>query len=261
VIADFRQSKLTADEPQNAASTRCGKNSFVVAIMSGKVCYDFKLWDGDEVLFDVATEPHELTGDETYPDWARLGFEQCACCPLKEKDCAYCPAAKEINEVMRAFADRDSTETVQVTVKTAERSYYEECDLQVGINSLLGLIMATSGCPVLKPLGAMASFHIPFCTTRETLHRTVGSYLIKQYFRQREGEKPDWEMKELKALYDLLEGLNRDFSRRIQKSSVSDAVSNAVTMFFATSVVVASSLDQQLARHRNYLTNTPEKKV
>jgi hypothetical protein len=227
---------------------------------SGKVRYTFTLGDAREVSFGVATEPQELVQDADYPEWARLGFEQCACCPLKEKDCAYCPAAKEINEVMEAFADHDSTETVQVAVKTEERNYFEECDLQVALNSLLGLMMATSGCPVLKPLGSMASFHIPFCTTRETLHRTVGSYLIKQYFKQLEGGEPDWEMKELKALYDVLEGLNRDFSKRIQKSSCSDAVSNAVVMFFATSVVVASSLDQQLARHQNYLTNTPKEK-
>jgi len=231
----------------------------MITIMSDNVRYTFKLGKAREAVFNVATEPHELGHDEKYPEWARLGFEQCACCPLKEKECAYCPAAKQINEVMEAFADHDSTESVEVTVKTAERNYYEDCDLQVGINSLLGLMMATSGCPVLKPLGAMASFHIPFCTTRETLHRTVGSYLIKQYFKQLEGGEPDWEMKELKELYDLLEGLNQDFSRRIQRSSCSDAVSNAVVMFFATSVVVSSSLDQQLTRHQSYLTNTPER--
>lgn len=46
---------------------------------------------------------------------------------------------------------------------------------------LMGLMMATSGCPVLQEIGAMASFHIPFCSTRETLDRTVGSYLTKQF--------------------------------------------------------------------------------
>jgi hypothetical protein len=56
----------------------------------------------------------------------------------------------------------------------------------------------------------------------------------------------------------VLEGLNQDFSKRIQDSSSSDAASNAVIMFFATSVVVASSLDQQLKRHQGYLTNEDE---
>lgn len=157
--------------------------------------------------------------------------------------------------LLDAFSDNKSAERVEVTVETPARNYSHACDLQVGINSLMGLMMATSGCPVLKELGAMASFHIPFCSTRETLHRTVGSYLTKQYFVQLEGGEPDWELKHLKELYDVLEVLNQDFSRRIQDSSSSDAVSNAVIMFFATSVVVASSLDEQLQRHQGFLTN------
>lgn len=219
------------------------------------VDYHFKLANR-EVRFEVETQPRELNDAGTHPKWARLGFNQCSCCPLKESDCEYCPVAIRINEVMEAFADNQSIERVEVTVHTTERSYFEACDLQVGINSLLGLLMATSGCPVLKELGSMASFHIPFCSTRETLQRTVGSYLIKQYFKQLDGGVPDWELVHLKELYDTLEGLNQDFSRRVQASASSDAVSNAVIMFFATSVVVASSLEQQLKKHQSYLTNS-----
>ncbi len=223
---------------------------------SAHVVYRFELKDR-EIEFKVATRPGQIDTQEKHPDWARLGYKQCDCCPLKEADCAYCPAATRINEVIEAFADSPSIERVKVTVTTAERSYFEDCDLQVGINSLMGLMMATSGCPVLKELGAMASFHIPFCTTRETLHRTVGSYFIKQYFKQLKGEEPDWELTHLKELYGVLEGLNQDFSKRIETSITSDAMSNAVIMFFATSVVVADSLDKQLARHQGYLTNAP----
>ncbi len=220
----------------------------------GAVRYIFQFQDR-EVVFDVETEAHGLESAAEFPAWARLEHRQCACCPLKTSDCKYCPVATRMHGLLEAFSDDKSTERVQVTVETSERNYSNECDLQVGINSLMGLMMATSGCPVLNELGAMASFHIPFCSTRETLHRTVGSYLTKQYFAQLQGGEPDWELKQLKELYDVLEGLNQDFSKRIQDSSSSDAVSNAVIMFFATSVVVASSLDQQLQRHQGFLTN------
>ena len=223
------------------------------------VAYRFEL-DDREVEFDVATRPGEIGIEGDHPEWAKLVYQQCSCCPLKEEDCTYCPAATRMNEVMEAFSDSKSTERVKVAVITAERSYSEECDLQTGINSLIGLMMATSGCPVLKELGAMARFHIPFCTTRETLQRTVGSYLIKQYFKQMDGEPADWDLKNLKALYDVLEVLNQEFSRRIQASITSDAVSNAVIMFFATSVVVANSLEHQLKQHQSYLTNMPKSK-
>jgi hypothetical protein len=223
---------------------------------SEHVIYRFELQDRD-IEFDVATRPKQIDAEVTGPDWARLDYQKCRCCPLRESDCAYCPTASRINEVIEVFGDRRSIERAKVTVVTAERSYFENCDLQVGINSLIGLMMATSGCPVLKELGAMASFHIPFCSTRETLHRTVGSYLIKQYFKQLKGEQPDWEMSHLKELYSVLGGLNQDFSKRIENSITSDALSNAVIMFFATSVVVVDSLDKQLARYQEYLTNEP----
>jgi len=209
-----------------------------------------------KVVFDADTQQHQVTNGARYPEWTRLDYKQCACCPLTKDDCAHCPVATRISDLLEAFAADKSTERVKVTVETAERNYYDDCDLQVGLNSLMGLLMATSTCPILERLGAMASFHIPFCTTRETLHRTVGSYLIQQYFKQLRGEKPDWELKELKKLYTELEGLNRDFSKRIEESIRSDALSNAVIMFFATSVVVASSLDKQLQRHEKYLTNS-----
>ncbi|MFP4069231.1 MAG: DUF6901 family protein [Verrucomicrobiota bacterium] len=218
------------------------------------VRYIFEFEDR-KVVFDADTKQHQAKEAGRYPEWARLGFKQCACCPLTTEDCAFCPVAIRISDLLEAFSNNRSTERVKVTVETAERNYYDETDLQVGLNSLMGLLMATSTCPILEKLGAMATFHIPFCTTRETLHRTVGSYLIQQYFKQLRGGKPDWELKELKKLYTELEGLNRDFSKRIQSGIQSDALSNAVTMFFATSVVVASSLEQQLHRHEKYLTN------
>lgn len=220
----------------------------------GIVRYIFQL-KAREVVFDVETKQPGVEESTDYPEWARLQHKQCACCPLKTSDCQYCPVATRIHGLVEAFAENKSTERVQVTVEASERHYYNDCDLQVGINSLMGLMMATSGCPVLQELKAMASFHIPFCSTRETLHRTVGSYLTKQYFVQLQGGEPDWELQQLKALYQVLEALNQDFSKRIQDSSSSDAVSNAVIMFFATSVVLVTSLDQQLQHHQDFLMN------
>ena len=220
----------------------------------GIVRYIFQLKDR-KVVFDVETKQRGVEESTNYPEWAGLQHKQCACCPLKTSDCQYCPVATRIHGLVEAFAENKSTERVQVTVEASERHYYNDCDLQVGINSLMGLMMATSGCPVLQELKAMASFHIPFCSTRETLHRTVGSYLTKQYFVQLQGGEPDWELQQLKALYQVLEALNQDFSKRIQDSSSSDAVSNAVIMFFATSVVLVTSLDQQLQHHQDFLMN------
>lgn len=225
----------------------------------GIIRYEFE-WQGQKLAFDVDTQPHDLDEIVDGAEWTRLGNNQCACCPLKESDCEFCPAASRVDRLLETFKDKHSIERVKVTVHTSSRSYFAEVDMQVGLNSLLGLLMATSGCPVLSQLGAMANLHVPFCSLSETLHRTVGSYLTQQYFIQKKGGEPDWELTGLKDLYGQLEGLNQDFSRRIQGFVSSDALSNAVIMFFATSVVVSTSLDKQLERYEPFLTNAkPEK--
>ncbi|MGB0257420.1 MAG: DUF6901 family protein [Coraliomargarita sp.] len=222
----------------------------------GQVRYVIQL-DGREIIFDVDPVPHDdISDDENYPEWAMLGHKQCACCPLKESDCKYCPVATRIHPLIEKFSAHKSTERAHVRVETVSRSYVADVDLQSAISSLMGLLMATSGCPILKKLGAMASLHVPFCSTKETLHRSVGSYLTQQYFIQKNGGEPDWELKGLKALYEELGGLNQDFSRRIQGSVESDAMSNAVIIFFATSVLVSTSLEEQLAQYERYLTNS-----
>ncbi len=221
----------------------------------GQVRYVIQL-DEREIIFDVDPVPQDLSDGADYPDWALLRHKQCACCPLKETDCKFCPVATRIHPLIEKFSAHKSTERAHVRVETASRSYVAEVDLQSAISSLMGLLMATSGCPVLNKLGAMASLHVPFCSTKETLHRSVGSYLTQQYFIQQKGGVPDWELKGLKALYEELGGLNQDFSRRIQDSIQSDAMSNAVIIFFATSVLVSTSLEEQLAQYEGYLTNT-----
>ncbi|MGB0416795.1 MAG: DUF6901 family protein [Coraliomargarita sp.] len=220
----------------------------------GIVRYEFE-WQGQQLTFDVNTQPHDLDEIVEGPEWTRLGNNQCACCPLKEADCGFCPAATRMHRLLEEFKDTHSIDRVNVTVHTPSRRYVADVDMQVGLNSLLGLLMATSGCPVLSKLGAMANLHVPFCSVSETLHRTVGSYLTQQYFIQKNGGEPDWALDGLKELYGTLEGLNQDFSRRIQGYVSSDALSNAVIMFFATSVVVSSSLDAQLERYEPFLTN------
>jgi hypothetical protein len=105
---------------------------------------------------------------------------------------------------------------VHLTVKTERRIYKQECDLQSGLNSMLGLQMATSGCPILGQLRAMATFHMPFSSFGETLFRTVSAYLVQQFYVHKAGGKADWDLKELQAFYETLEGLNKAFSKRIR---------------------------------------------
>lgn len=61
---------------------------------------------------------------------------------------------------------------------TEERTYSKDTLLQQGLASLLGIVMTTSGCPVLEPLKPMVRFHLPFATLTETVYRMVSMCLV-----------------------------------------------------------------------------------
>ena len=216
--------------------------------------------DGKTLHFEINISPGETPADADspaaeLPAWTRLGHEQCACCPLKTETTSHCPAAVRLNEALEAFRDLNSINPIHLTVETSQRSYVHECDLQSGLNSMIGLIMATSGCPVVSQLRSMATFHMPFCSFSETLYRSVSAYLVKQYFiQQEEGGDPDWQLDGLKSFYDELESLNQAFSKRIQEIERSDAISNAMVMFFSTSIVAASAIEEHLEEYKDYFT-------
>ncbi|MGB0744602.1 MAG: DUF6901 family protein [Opitutales bacterium] len=212
-----------------------------------------------QMCFDIGTSTDDIVTPEAmargnFPDWTRLEHNQCACCPLKTETHSHCPAAVRMHEVLETFKDFESVERVKLTVETERRTYTQECDLQSGLNSMLGLQMATSGCPVVGKLRTMATFHMPFCSLDETLYRSVSAYLVKQYFVMQDGGEPDWELAGLQTFYGELEQLNQAFSERIRDIEQSDAISNAMVIFFSASVVVAYALEEHLEEYKDYFT-------
>lgn len=226
-----------------------------MAIEPDKIRYSFEV-DGRRLQFEVGINKGDTTPAETsdLPGWTELGHKQCPCCPLKTESNSHCPAAADLHKALEAFHELESVGRARVTVETARRSYVRECDLQTGLNSMIGVIMATSGCPVVSQLKNMATFHLPFSSFAETLYRTVGAYLTKQYFIQQEGGEADWQLEGLKRFYEELETLNQAFSSRLQAIEQSDAISNAMVMFFSTSIVAASAVEDQLEEYKDYFT-------
>lgn len=191
---------------------------------------------------------------QPYPEWTKLESNQCPNCPLQSQSCQHCPAAVRVHEVMETFKEYSSFKKIDLRVVTQRRTFNQKCDLQSGLNSMLGLQMATSNCPILEKLRTMANFHMPFCSFEETLYRTVSAYLTQQFFVYKEGGDPDWDLTGLKEFYEELEILNKAFSDRIQVIEKSDSVSNAIVMFFAASIVVAESIDEGLKEYKEYFT-------
>ena len=129
-------------------------------------------------------------------------------------------------------------------------------DAQTGLRALFGLVMATSGCPILSRLRGLARTHLPFSTMEETIFRTVGAYLIQQFLIQKNGGEPDWELKGLYLLYEQLQEVNRCFKARIDAASEQDANMNALGSLIYLAMGVSFSLEAQL-QEIQHLTISP----
>lgn len=222
------------------------------------ILYEFNLSGGtkERVVFEIDISPEKvIEPPEAIPEWAQLGFNKCRVCTLNSSDCAHCSMALSVEQVVAAFGKNISTERVEVTVTTQQRTFKRECDLQTGIGSLLGLLMANSRCEVMKPLRMLVNFHIPFCNTQELLRRIVGAYLTQQYYNFKNGLETDWEMEKLKSLFEKLATLNQDFVKRIQGTLEKDAVSNAILGFFASSSMMAADFEAIMLKNESYMLN------
>ncbi len=213
--------------------------------------YEFLLSDDRRWSYQVRLDP--LTLKQVHeaptiplPEWTRLEVSQCTNCPLSPESTPHCPVAVSIDEMVEFFADSYAHEEARVTVHAKERSYEKVCSLQIGIGSLLGLLMATSGCPVMEPMRPLARSHLPFATAYETLPRVISRYLFQQYLRSRRGEDPDWEMSKLSQAYEGIQQVNEGITKRLSHVKVRDASRNAVSRLHVFAELLSFSIDENV---------------
>ncbi len=210
------------------------------------IVYTLDIQGGPTHTFAVDPRRAEPAADADLPSWADLRYHQCTNCPLDGNQHAHCPAAADTAAIVSQFVDVVSYTKVKVTVRTDERTYVKDCDVQTALHSILGLVMATSACPILGELHAMGENHLPFSTTKETIYRTCSNYLLKEFFQARKGGTPDYELVGLRKLYDDLQTVNTCFVKRISDAAVRDASLNALVSLFSVAVLVRHSLDDDL---------------
>jgi hypothetical protein len=110
--------------------------------------------------------------------------------------------------------------------------------------------MATSACPLISQLRPLAYFHLPFATSEETIFRTVGTYLVKQYLLMNDGVKPDFELHGLNQIYSELITVNTNFADRIRHASEKDANLNALVRHDSFSLLVLFALKEGLKNEK-----------
>ncbi|MBI2191487.1 MAG: hypothetical protein HYU36_05835 [Planctomycetes bacterium] len=215
--------------------------------------YTFIFQDGRKKVLELRLDHQTLKlrppAHSAVPAWAQLSFCQCPNCPLREPAHPHCPVAANLAEPVEAFKDSESFEEVDVEVETKDRKYVKHTSLQRGISSLLGVIMATSGCPILSKLRPMVDTHLPFMNPEETTYRVLSMYLMGQYFAYRRGREADWELKQLLALFEEVRQVNSSFCERLRSVHIKDASINAVTILNTLADLTSLSIeDGQLDR-------------
>ncbi|MDA0710796.1 MAG: hypothetical protein O3B73_11370 [bacterium] len=169
------------------------------------------------------------------PDWTLLDFHKCAHCPLNSANHTHCPLSARISGIIDRFTLIISHESMVVEVQTPQRTVTKATTAQQGLSALLGLVMATSGCPITALFRPMAAFHLPFATIEETTYRAASMYLLAQYYLSRETGKADLTMRGLEDFYRSIEILNEHMAKRVRAATKRDAAINALVEldFFA----------------------------
>jgi len=227
-----------------------------------KIQYRFQLEDGQRARFDLKLNPRTLVADigsqPNPPAWTRLVFHQCANCPLEAEQAEQCPAAVNMVPIVKRFAELLSYDQALVEVITAERMVYAHKTVQHGICSLMGLMMATSSCPLTDFFKPMARFHLPFASTDETIWRATSTYLLSQYFEKQNGGYPDVRFDGLTHIYNDIQIVNSAFAKRLRAACHYDSMINAIVLLdmFAKSMPMAIDESLEQIRHifRPYLT-------
>jgi hypothetical protein len=211
------------------------------------ITYRFDLPDGSTRTLDFAFSAVDFKMLKAPPDpppfWTELAFSRCANCPLDEKLNAHCPAAMQLASALEPLSALVSFDSVGVTVTQAERTVYAQTSAQQAMSSVIGLVMATSGCPWTDHLRPMARFHLPFASEAETLYRSIGMFLLA---RTLAGSDESQGFAALEALYENLHVVNRDMSRRLGAAARTDPARNAMALLDAYTTLLPAALERSL---------------
>lgn len=199
-----------------------------------QIDYEYVLPQDEVVRFHLTLDPQKLElidfAPTQPPDWTALTYHQCSHCPLSPESHPHCPAALNIAAIVDDLGQVLSYEEVHVTIHTQERMISQQTSAQDAVSALMGLVMATSGCPHTAFFKPMARFHLPLASTLETMYRSISMYLLAQFFLGRLGKQPDFELTGLMEIYQNMEIVNQAMVNRLTAASKSDVSLNALVL-------------------------------
>lgn len=225
--------------------------------------YRFRKANNSRAEFNFELDPVSLELinpiPEHLPIWTALDFHQCPNCPLDVAADPHCPLAVKMVNIVDRFEDLLSYDEIEVDVITAERRISQQTNAQTGISSLMGLVIATSGCPHAAFFKPMARFHLPLASKEETIFRATSMYLLAQYFLKKEGKSADFELEGLSGIYANMQIINMAVVKRLRAATQTDSSVNALVILdcYAKFLPFAIEMSLEDVRHlfSAFLTN------
>ena len=221
--------------------------------------YEFMLPDGAQALFDLTIdgETLQLQTDtpESRPEWTQLDYHQCSNCPLNVDKQPYCPPAAEIAEMVTRFEGLISFDEIDVKVTSAERTITQKTTAQRGISAMMGLVMATSGCPHTAFFRPMARFHLPLASEEETIYRVTSMYLLAQYFRRQSQLQSESSLDGLTEIYKNMQIVNIAMAERLRSATETDSSVNAVILLDTYAQALPFVIEESLEEIRYLFTS------
>lgn len=215
-----------------------------------KLSYQFSFDDQDSIEFEILLNDKDLSNvtppPEALPEWTMLTYNQCNNCPLTPADNQRCPVSINLVNVFDSFRDIVSHKKSTMFITTEDRVYQHTSDVQRGLSSLLGVVMATSGCPILDKLRPMVRTHLPFSSLKETLYRVVSMYVLAQHFRERKNLSSSTSLEGLTKIYQDITEVNHGLSSRMRSFFGSDANINAIVLLNCMAEYTAITLEDDL---------------
>ena len=195
-------------------------------------CFQKKDTSREDFQFELDGLCLELVGNipDRLPYWTELEYYQCSNCPFDIVTRPDCPLAVNMVDIVSRFEDLISFDEICVDVITEERHISQHTTAQVGISSMMGLVIATSGCPHAAFFKPMARFHLPLASNEETIFRATSMYLLAQYFLKMEGRHADLELEGLTKSYHNMQIVNVAIANRLRSTSMSDSSINAIVI-------------------------------
>ncbi|GAB4293113.1 MAG: hypothetical protein Kow0096_08500 [Thiohalomonadaceae bacterium] len=220
--------------------------------------YIFRFADGREASLTIRLDATSLESTAPVADdtaaWTLLAFDRCSHCPLDEAVHRYCPLARSLVGTVAVLGDVLSYDRVQAEVVMPERRILCDTSAQNAISAMMGLIIATSGCPHMAFFKPMARFHLPFASEEETMYRAASMYLLGQYFRQQQGLPTELGFEGLVTLYHNVEIVNRAMANRLRAAAREDGTVNALVLLDMYAKTLPTVVEETLQELRPLYT-------